>query len=168
VRAISFLTLKKRGAIAFLLFSLKFSMPGYITDPIRQLVRETFGNRCAYCLGSQLHVYGILEMEHVVPSSRGGTDEENNLCLACRFCNLYKSDQTEAVDPLTRLPVPLFHPREQQWHEHFSWERDGATIAGLTATGRATVAALQMNNPTALAVRREWVRVGWYPPQESF
>ncbi len=31
-----------------------------------------------------------LNIDHVVPKSHGGTDEENNLVVACRACNLYK------------------------------------------------------------------------------
>ena len=47
----------------------------------------------------------------------------------------------------------MFHPRRQRWRDHFRW--DGFRIVGLTPTGRATVAALQMNRPLILAIRRE-------------
>jgi len=30
------------------------------------------------------------EVEHIAPVSAGGQDEEANLALACRSCNLYK------------------------------------------------------------------------------
>jgi len=36
----------------------------------------------------------LLEVEHLVPTSRGGTDRVSNLTIACRKCNLKKGDQT--------------------------------------------------------------------------
>ncbi|MFQ5592915.1 MAG: hypothetical protein ACE5HA_02075 [Anaerolineae bacterium] len=46
------------------------------------------------------------------------------------------------------------------------WIEEGAVIQGITATGRATVSALQMNHPDVVAVRRLWVIAGWHPPQD--
>jgi hypothetical protein len=34
----------------------------------------------------------------------------------------------------------------------------------LTATGRATIAALRLNNPETVAARSLWVQAGWHPP----
>ena len=141
-------------------------MPKTVSQAAGHRVREAFANRCSYCLGSQNYVYGILKIEHILPKSRGGTNEKTNLCLACRNCNLYKSDQIEAFDQLTQQLVPLFNPRTAQWPDHFCFARDSAEIIGRTAIGRATVIALQLNNIISLTVRREWVRVGWYPPQD--
>ena len=39
--------------------------------------------------------------------------------------------------------VRLFHPRQDQWDEHF--ERNGVVIVGRTAVGRATIGLLKMN-----------------------
>jgi hypothetical protein len=71
------------------------------------------------------------------------------------------------VDPVSGQAIALFNPRQQKWAKHFSWANDGAYILGLTACGRATVNALQMNNTTAVTVRRSWVSVGWHPPEED-
>ena len=35
---------------------------------------------------------------------------------------------------------------------------------GLTAVGRATIVALNMNNAVIVYARRRWVSVGWHPP----
>jgi 5-methylcytosine-specific restriction endonuclease McrA len=43
------------------------------------------GGRCAYC--AELRP---LEVEHVVPLSRGGRDAIGNLVMACRSCNASK------------------------------------------------------------------------------
>ena len=46
--------------------------------------------KCAYC-GKR----GIsLEIEHIIPKSRGGTNRVSNLTLSCRKCNQKKGKQT--------------------------------------------------------------------------
>jgi hypothetical protein len=107
----------------------------------------------------------MLEIEHIVPTARGGSDEEANLWLSCRLCNLYKGVQTHGRDPATGRAVRLFNPRRQWWWRHFAWSADGLTVVGRTATGRATALALQLNNTIAIAVRRNWVAAGWHPPR---
>ena len=108
-----------------------------------------------------------LEIEHLIPQSKGGSDDPSNLWLACPVCNKHKSDKTSAVDPETGETVPLFNPRTQNWFEHFRWSDDGLYILGLTPVGRATVVALHFNdNPNVLVVRGNWVRAGWHPPQD--
>lgn len=49
--------------------------------------------------------------------------------------------------------VPLFHPRRQQWYDHFAWSDDYRSIVALTTTGRATVSALQMNRLPLMNIR---------------
>jgi hypothetical protein len=89
-----------------------------------------------------------------------------NLCLACRTCNEYKSDTTLAKDPLTGETVPLFNPRTQKWTDHFTWSLDSTRVEGLTATGRAAIAALRMNNPIIVSARWRWTISGWHPPAD--
>jgi hypothetical protein len=106
-----------------------------------------------------------LEIEHILPRAKGGTNTKENLWLACPFCNTFKSSQTHGIDPKTNAKVPLFNPRTQSWKRHFQFDSDRATIIGKTACGRATVNALKLNNDLALTTRRHWVSVGWYPPE---
>nr|WP_268915718.1 HNH endonuclease [Anoxybacillus flavithermus] len=40
---------------------------------------EKFGRKCCYCGKENVP----LEVEHIIPKSRGGTDRVDNLCLAC-------------------------------------------------------------------------------------
>jgi hypothetical protein len=137
----------------------------YIPQALRQLVTAQAASRCGYCLVAlDLH-YGPLEFEHLVPRSRGGLTVEDNLWLACRLCNGFKSDQCEAVDPNTQQLVALFNPRLDTWPLHFRWSDDGTEVIGLTTTGRATVAALQLNSLARIKMRRRWISVGWHPPR---
>ncbi len=135
-----------------------------ISEDIRTRIREQANNQCGYCRSLQKYVLGVLEIEHITPKAAGGTDEEDNLWLSCRLCNSYKGIQTHKQDPLTNRSVRLFNPRLQQWSRHFDWAENGVQITGRTACGRATVAALQLNNPFAVTVRQAWVSVGWHPP----
>ena len=137
-----------------------------ISGDVRSRVRMAARDRCGYCRSPQDLVLGPLEIEHILPTARGGTDGEQNLWLACRMCNNFKGVQTHALDPLSGRRAQLFHPRTQRWSRHFAWNDDGTLIEGRTKTGRATVNALQLNNVIAVIVRRAWVSVGWHPPVE--
>lgn len=136
----------------------------HVPDDVRQRLRREADDRCGYCLSPQRLVLGPLEIEHLTPTARGGTDEIENLWLACRLCNNFKGTQTDALDPDTDQRVPLYNPRRQNWSEHFQWSGDGTRILGRTPCGRATVLALQLNHVIAVVVRREWAAAGWHPP----
>jgi hypothetical protein len=137
-----------------------------IPEEVKRRVRQQAGNRCGYCRSRQEYVLGFLEIEHIVPKARNGTDDENNLWLACRLCNHYKAAQTRGRDPLTGKQVALFNPRKQHWSRHFRWSSDGLSIVGRTACGRATVPALNLNNMIARMVRSRWIEAGWHPPKD--
>ncbi len=142
-------------------------MSDYISESLKQRIREQAGDRCGYCRSSQKYVWGTLEIEHIIPKTKGGSSDEENLWLACRPCNGYKSDQTHGIDPISDRRILLFNPRKQRWSRHFAWSEDDVYIVGLTACGRATVKALQMNHPYVTTVRHAWISVGWHPPQEE-
>ncbi len=86
------------------------------------------------------HAYHV---EHIVAKQHRGTDEIGNLALACHHCNLFKRPNLTSRDPDGDALVTLFHPRNNQWTDHF---RIGAgRIIGLTDIGRTTVFLLEMN-----------------------
>ncbi|MEB3230551.1 MAG: HNH endonuclease [Leptolyngbyaceae bacterium] len=118
-------------------------------------------------MSHQDYVMGWLQIDHIQPVAKGGSDSEDNLCLACELCNQYKWTQMEGLDPQTQTSVFLFNPRQQQGSEHFTWNDDGTEILGKTSSGRATIDALKfkLNNPLAIIVRQNWVRAGWHPPK---
>ncbi len=136
----------------------------YIPEKLRCKVSADAGHRCGYCLTDQKISGGQMHIEHIIPLSKGGTSDMSNLWLACAWCNSFKGVRTRAEDPLTKKYVTLFNPREQKWPEHFRWSDDGLHVIGLTAVGRATVTALQMNNEFIVPARRLWNIAGWHPP----
>ena len=50
---------------------------------------------CVYC--EELQTASSLQVEHVIPRARGGTDDLRNLVLACSRCNIKKSDKDADV-----------------------------------------------------------------------
>jgi hypothetical protein len=135
----------------------------YLPESLKIQIREGDRHRC-YCLTSEANSGLPMSFDHIHPQSKGGNTSFENVCLACRSCNEYKSDLTEAQDPLTGEIVPLFNPRAQQWSEHFAWSLDATRVEGQTSIGQTTIAALRMNNSVIVAARSRWVISGWYPP----
>jgi hypothetical protein len=131
----------------------------------RREVFERAGNRCEYCGLSQEYQEARFQIDHVIPVSVGGRGILNNLAVACVSCSLRKGARLCAPDPATGNEAPLFHPRREVWEHHFRW--DGVRVLGLTPTGRATVAALGMNRPLILAIRREEAARSRHPGSTS-
>jgi len=56
---------------------------------VREYLLEKWNRKCAYCDKKNVP----LEIEHVVPKAKGGSDRISNLTLACHRCNQKKSDR---------------------------------------------------------------------------
>lgn len=138
----------------------------YVPAALRERVARQAGYRCGYCLSSQELLGMRMTIEHLVPSAAGGKTAEENLWLSCIRCNLFKGAQTHAKDPESRISVALFDPRRDVWSEHFTWDERGIEIVGTTPRGRATCAALRLNNPEIIVARSLWAAAGWWPPRE--
>lgn len=59
---------------------------------VREYLLEKWGRACAYCGATNIP----LQVEHVIPASRGGSNRVSNLALSCRPCNLKKGSMTAA------------------------------------------------------------------------
>jgi hypothetical protein len=133
-------------------------------NPNYVAVAERAGHRCEYCHAPEVIFNVPFEVDHIVPLAKGGVDESANWALACRACNLRKSDAVNGTDPLTSQRVSLFNPRVQAWEDHFEVRREPSVrLEGKTPTGRATVERLQMNAPLQIAARAQWVALGLFP-----
>lgn len=119
----------------------------------RDVVRRRANNRCEYCLLQQEYCDLTHHVEHIVARQHGGLDNIENLALACQRCNLRKGPNLTGVDPETGGVVHLFHPRRDQWAEHFLFR--GVKLEGRTPVGRATVQVLGMNDARRLELRSE-------------
>jgi hypothetical protein len=105
-------------------------------------------------------------VEHIEPLQAGGSDDSENLALACQGCNNHKYTRTRGRDPIAGETVALFHPRRDRWQDHFIWSNDFTRIVGLTPTGRASVEILQLNRPGLVNLRRVLYVAGEHPPAE--
>lgn len=139
----------------------------YLSADLRDRLLQADNRHCAYCHTREANTGQPMTIDHIIPQTQGGETSYENLCFACRRCNEFKGSAIRAQDPLTGEMVALFHPRRQAWTDHFQWDETGSLLNGLTAVGRATIVALNINNPIIVDVRRRWVSVGWHPPAVS-
>jgi hypothetical protein len=141
-----------------------------ISDEIRQIIRERAKYICEYCHSSERLSANRFTIDHVIPKSLGGSDETNDLALACRRCNERRYNFVAGLDPETQAIVPLFNPRQQKWEDHFVWIGQGVVIEGITPIYRATCLRLDLNdmryleNDSIRATRRFWIKTGLHPP----
>jgi hypothetical protein len=123
-----------------------------IGSQTRAHVRERAQNACEYChLHQDDSPLAALHVEHIIPKIHGGTDDLDNLALACIDCNLHKGTNLTGIDPQTNEVTELFHPRRHAWDQHF--ELQGIYLVGKTATGRTTIRVLNMNSDDQVALR---------------
>ena len=133
---------------------------------VRRAVIHHADGCCEYCR-SQMHFSSdSFSVEHIVPRAVGGGNEPGNLALSCQGCNNRKFVSTDAIDPITGERVPLFHPRQHIWSEHFAWSEHLDFAIGLTPTGRATIAILQLNREGVVNLRRVLVAIDRHPPPD--
>ncbi|MBQ7599215.1 MAG: RRXRR domain-containing protein [Clostridia bacterium] len=59
---------------------------------LREYLLEHFRHTCQYCGGASGD--NVLEWEHMIPKSRGGTDSVRNASLSCSSCNREKGAMT--------------------------------------------------------------------------
>jgi hypothetical protein len=132
-------------------------------NPRYSVVASRAAHRCEYCHAPESIFNFPFEVEHIVPQAHLGLDEQFNWALACRSCNLSKSNHLTGVDDATGSDVRLYHPRSDAWNDHFLADASSGEIQGRTAIGRATVARLRMNSAAQVEARRVWTRLGLFP-----
>jgi hypothetical protein len=131
----------------------------------RKKVEERAKNLCEYCLCRQDYSPQPFSLEHIYPKSKKGTDELENLALACQGCNNFKYNKTHSVDSITKETVSLYNPRKDIWHEHFVWNEDFSEIIGISPCGRATITALKLNRQSVKNLRLSLYLIGKHPPK---
>jgi HNH endonuclease len=137
----------------------------HIPAELRRFVAARGQYCCEYCRTQARYSADSLTVDHIIPRSLGGSMTADNLALCCHGCNQHKSKRTVIADPVTDTLVRLFHPREQRWEAHFAWNDDFTRMLALTPTGRATIAALQLNRPGLVNLRRVLYAIGEHPPR---
>lgn len=143
-----------------------------IPKSLYETIRQRAQFRCEYCHYPEILSSAPLSIDHIQPQSLGGSDDLENLALACRRCNERRYNFTTGIDPETGTEVQLFNPRQQQWRAHFIWSTDALRIIGTTSTGRATCHRLDLNDerreePFIQNARRQWAIARLHPPNDD-
>jgi hypothetical protein len=136
---------------------------------VREYLLEKWGRACAYCKRTNLP----LEVEHMTPTSRHGSDAVWNLTLACRPCNVRKGTRTAGefgfpeLEALGKRPLrdaaavnitrrALFHrlealglPLETGTGGRTKWNR---TVRGLPKSHWLDAACVGASTPETLRV----------------
>ena len=69
---------------------------------VREYLLEKWDRKCVYCGAENVP----LQIEHIHPKSKGGSNRISNLCIACQPCNLKKGVQS-ITDFLAKKPDVL-------------------------------------------------------------
>ena len=131
----------------------------------RRFVAARGAGHCEYCRMVERFQGAPYHVEHVIPSSRLGSDGLDNLAWACPSCNLTKSARLTLTDPVTATPTEVFNPRTMRWDSHFEWS--GYRIVGRTSVGRAIINALDLNSALRVGIRQMEQREGCFPPPDG-
>ena len=137
----------------------------YIPIALRRQVIDRAKERCEYCLILEGFTFAPHEVDHIIAEKHGGTTALENLALSCSLCNKHKGSDIASIDPETRAIIPLYHPRQDRWHEHFQLS-DESEIKPLTAKGRVTVQLLQLNRRERVEERQLLMQAGLLKPPE--
>lgn len=134
-----------------------------LTQQQKAKVKDRSIDCCEYCGSQEAYSPDSFSIDHIVPLHKGGTNSFNNLANACQGCNNRKYVSTTAIDPLTGEEVALYHPRRDNWLEHFVWNEDFTLLIGLTPTGRATIEKLEINRKGVVNLRKLLHERGLHP-----
>jgi 5-methylcytosine-specific restriction endonuclease McrA len=91
--------------------------------PTRSAIYARDGHKCQYCGATRK-----LTIDHVIPKSKGGSDDWDNLVVACSSCNIKKGDKylehtgmklaRRPMQPRTHLDVAISQINITEWREY--------------------------------------------------
>jgi len=75
-----------------------------LTQQQRQFIKQRANGCCEYCLSQAKFSPDPFSIEHIIPRSKGGTSDLDNLAIACQGCNNFKYSHSEGSTPLQVAP----------------------------------------------------------------
>ena len=67
---------------------VKYQQGDLLGYEIREYLLEKWGRKCVYCNAEDTR----LEIDHIIPKSKGGSNRVSNLVISCRACNVKKAN----------------------------------------------------------------------------
>ena len=135
-----------------------------VSEADKKFLDERASGRCEYCKSLRKYSPQPFVTEHIIPIAENGSNDLENLALACGGCNGHKYTKTTGIDPISNQEVPLFNPRKDIWEMHFQWSADNLKMIGITATGRATINTLCLNREFVINLRVLTSMTNEHPP----
>jgi hypothetical protein len=139
----------------------------HLSEEERENVRQRANHLCEYCHTFELWQSVPFTIDHVIPLSLGGSNNIENLALACFTCNRKKSNQTEITNPETGEVIPLFNPRLDKWSDHFVWAENRLMMLGISKVGQATIETLELNRERIIRIRSADLTIDRHPPKDD-
>jgi hypothetical protein len=133
----------------------------YIAADLRRLVVARAEGICEYCLIADDDTFYGCEVDHIVSEKHGGATTENNLAMACVFCNQAKGSDVGSIHWESNTFVRFFNPRTDIWANHFVLIE--SRIEGTTPIGIVTERILGFNTTDRVAERKALQSSGRYP-----
>jgi HNH endonuclease len=130
----------------------------YISVTLRQVVYARANGCCEYCLIPEAFTLAPHEIDHIIAEKHGGQTVEENLALSCSLCNKHKGSDIASVDTDSKTIVRLYHPRQDEWIDHFSIQ--SGAIVGLTPVGSVTARLLRLNRRDRIQERQILLTAG--------
>ena len=88
-----------------------------ITKKIRFEVFKRDGFTCQYCGNTPPNV--TLEVDHIIPKSKSGKDDINNLATSCFDCNRGKSNiELKTIPNTIQTNIQILEEKEAQYNEY--------------------------------------------------
>lgn len=136
----------------------------YIPVAMRREVVERSDNRCEYCQLRQEDQFFTFEIDHIIAEKHGGSTTSDNLCLACTECNAFKGSDIASVDWHSGgIVISLYHPRRDNWSDHFEIDVETGRVEPVTAKGRVTITLLRINDDERIEDRKLLIAKQRYP-----
>lgn len=130
-----------------------------IPEKVRQRVVSRAGSRCEYCCIHSDDLFLSFEIDHIIPVKHGGSNDLDNLALACPHCNQHKGSDFATI--LDNEIVRLFNPRTDNWDEHY--QVANGLIVSHTKIGTASIKIFRFNHPDLVILRQLLIQLGRYP-----
>lgn len=140
-------------------------MTSYVSAELRRLVLHRAEQLCEYCLIHEADTFYGCQVDHIISEKHGGPTHEDNLALACTFCNRFKGSDIGSIVWSTGTFSRFFNPRLDRWSDHFAL--NGVTIIALSAVGEVTARILDFNGKDRLLERQILQAIGRYPSPEA-